>query len=154
MIDKAKLKSIKTIENGEVRGLAHRAEDFLLSHTWCREITGGYLAFSIADVIGVFLFDLVPSEPEVDDTLWVVTGDLPPAYLVTDDAASWQEALEAYVYEMRRWVNAVRNNESLDDIIPVNTEPIIKYADILERRLNFITANFINIPADSILSDS
>lgn len=154
MIDKAKLKPINAIENKEVRGLATQAENFLLSHHWCQKIAGGYLAFAVAGVIGVFLFDIVPSRPDVDNTLWVVTGDLPPAYLVTDDAESWQEALEGYVYEMRRWVNAVRNHEGLDDIIPVSAEPTLEHAVMLESRLDFIQKNLIDVPSDSIEWDS
>ncbi len=154
IIDKTKLKPINAIENEEVRALATEAEHFLLSHKWCREITDGYLAFAVAGVIGVFLFDIVPSRPEVDTTLWVVTGDLPPAYLITDDSESWQEALEGYVYEMRRWVKAVRNHENLDEIIPVSAEPTLKHAEMLESRLNFIKENLIDVPADSIDTDS
>lgn len=93
MIERATLKPINTIENGEVRALAVEAESFLLSHAWCKGITAGYLAFAVAGVIGVFLFEIVPYRPDVDDTLWVVAGDLPSAYLVTDDAETWQEAL-------------------------------------------------------------
>ncbi len=154
MIDKTKLEPINVIENEEVKRLATGAKNFLLSHTWCQEIAGEYLAFAVTGVIGVFLFDIVPSRPEVDSTLWVITGDLPPAYLVTDDAESWQEALEGYVYEMRRWVNAVRNHESLDDIIPVSAEPTLKHAEMLEGRLDFIQKNLIDVPSDSIEWDS
>ncbi len=154
MIDKTKLKPIKAIENEEVRKLASEAETFLRSHTWCQGIAGGYLAFAVDGVIGVFLFDIVSSRPEVDNTLWIVTGDLPPAYLVTDDAESWQGALEGYVYEMRRWIDAVRNHESLDDIIPVSAEPTLQHAEMLEGRLDFIQKNLIDVLPDSIEWDS
>lgn len=153
-INKKKLKPIKAIKNHEVKELAIEAKNFLLSHRWCREITGGYLAFAVAGVIGVFLFDIIPSHPEVDSTLWVITGDIPPAYLVTDDADSWQDALEGYVYEMHKWVNAVRNHESLDGIIQVSAEPTLEHAEMLEGRLNFIQNNLINVPSDSIDWDS
>ena len=144
MIDRSKLKPIIAIQNDEVKELAKEAEMFLLSHHWCKSIEYGYLSWAVAGVIGVFLFDIIPSTPEVDKTLWVVTGDLPPAYLVTDEAHTWQEALEGYVYEMNRWVEAVRTGKSLDDIIPVNVEPDPKYAEMLEGRLSFIKENFIN----------
>jgi hypothetical protein len=144
MINRSKLKPIFAIHNNEVKKLAKEAEMFLLSHHWCRTIEYGYLSWAVAGVIGVFLFDIIPSEPEVDKTLWVVTGDIPSAYLVTDEAETWQEALEAYVYEMNRWVEAVRAGKSLDDIIPVNVEPDLKYAEMLEGRLSFMKKNFIN----------
>lgn len=51
---------------------------------------------------------------------------------------------------MSRWVKAVREDESLDDIVPVNVEPNLKHAEMLEGRLMFIKNIFINAPSDSI----
>ena len=154
MIDRTELKSIIEIKNEEVKQLANEAESFLRSHHWCQEIENGYLAWAIAGVIGVFLFDIAPSNSKIDKTLWVVTGDLPAAYLVTDEAKTWQEALDAYVYEMSRWVTAVREGDSLDEIIPVNVEPNIEHAEMLEGRLGFIQKRFIDVPSESIEGDS
>ena len=154
MINKNEFKSISKIQNSEVKQLASEAADFLLSHRWCDDIKEGYLSFAIAGVLGVFLFEIIPSEPEVDETLWVITGDLPPAYLVTDDAENWQEALVCYVYEMRLWVETVKNSESLDGVIPVDVAPTKEYAEMLESRLQFIEDNMINVPYDSIEKDS
>jgi hypothetical protein len=153
MIDRSKFKPITEIQNEKVKQLAREAENFLLSHHWCNAITNGYLSWAIAGVIGVFLFDIIPSKPEVDETLWVVTGDLPPAYLVTDDAITWPEALEGYVYEMSKWVSAVQKGESLEGIIPVNVEPNIEYAKMLEGRLSFIQNRLIE-SSDAIEGDS
>lgn len=153
MIGNTEFKSISKIQNPEVKQLADEAERFLLSHKWCDDIKEGYQSFAIAGVIGVLLFEIISSEPEVDDTLWVITGDLPPAYLVTDDAENWQEALKCYVYEMRLWVEAVKNGESLDDVIPVDVAPTKEHAEMLESRLQFIEDNMINVPYDSIESD-
>jgi hypothetical protein len=154
MIDRTKLKPIAEIKNIEVRQLANEAENFLLSHHWCKEIENGYHAWAIAGVIGVFLFDIIPLKPEVDKTLWVITGDLPDAYLVTDEAENWQEALGAYVYEMDRWVTAVREGYSLDDVIPVNVEPTLEHAEMLKGRLEFIQKKLIDVPLNSIGTDS
>ncbi len=154
MIDRTKLKLVFEIENEEVKQLYIDARNFLLSHSWCSKIESGYHAFSIAGVIGIFLFDIIPYKPEIDRTLWVVTGDLPPAYLVIDDADSWQEALYGYVYEMNRWIAAVRGGIGLDDTIPVEAEPTIEHAMMLEGRLKFLQKNLINAAPDSIKSDS
>jgi hypothetical protein len=59
----------------------------------------------------------------VDRWLWTITGDVPPAYLVTDDARKPREALEGYVFEMRRWVRKVRAHKDLTDVIPVDVPP-------------------------------
>ena len=145
---------IPEIENEEVKQLAIDARNYLLSHSWCSQIESGYHAFAIAGVIGIFLFDIIPSKPEIDETLWIVTGDLPPAYLVIDDADSWQETLKGYVYEMNRWITAVREGIGLDDIIPVDAEPTIEHAEMLEGRLEFLQKNLIDVAPDSIISDS
>jgi hypothetical protein len=74
----------------------------------------------------------------VDDTLWVVVGDSPPAFLVCDDAPDWQSALRCYVREMQRWVDAVRSGNELDDIIPVDVSPTLEHAALFSSRLGFI----------------
>jgi hypothetical protein len=55
---------------------------------------------------------------------------------------------------MRRWVNAVRNHETLDNVIPVSVEPTLEHAGMLETRLEFIKKNLIDVPTDSIEGDS
>jgi hypothetical protein len=108
----------------------------------------------VVGVIGVFLFEFEPARPGVDDRLWVVVGDLPPAYLVCDHASTWQEALGAYVDEMRRWVKAVQEGSGLEDVIPVNAAPTTEHAGLLETRLDFVEENFINVPLDSLDGDT
>jgi hypothetical protein len=142
------------ISNPEVAELAERASAFLLSHRWCRSVTSVHLGWAIAGVVGVFQLKLVPARADVDDTLWVVVGDLPPAYLVLDQSPSWRDALENYVYEMRKWVSAVRKGEPLTDIIPVNVEPTLSWANELDGRLSFISDRILNPAAGEIASDA
>jgi hypothetical protein len=144
---------LSAIRNPEVRDLADEAVRFLEGHAWCRRVKSGELAFAIAGVIGVFKIVLEPARADVDSVLWVVTGDLPPAYLVTDDAPDWQSALAGYVDEMRKWVAAVRDGTSTAGVIPVSAEPTEEHAEMLESRLKFIESEFIAGPADRIESD-
>lgn len=88
--------------------------------------------------MAVCLFEIEPSGPDVDSWLWTVTGDLPRAYLVTDDAPNPDGALRGYVTEMRRWVAAAGSGGDLVDVIPVNVEPTEQWADELAWRLDFI----------------
>ncbi|MBE7478991.1 MAG: hypothetical protein HS104_03225 [Polyangiaceae bacterium] len=143
---------VATINDPEVRELAREAENFLTSHTWCRSVVAGRLAFAIPAVLGVFLFDIVPAQPEIDATLWVVVGDVPPAYLAVDPDASWQSALAGYVDEMRLWIAAVRAGTPTTDLIPVDAEPTLEHADMLASRLDFIEAQLIEVPPASIES--
>jgi len=146
--------SAERIRNPEVAELARRASAFLLSHAWCRSVTSVHLAWAVAGVVGVFQLKLVPARKDIDDTLWVVVGDVPPAYLVCDESPSWREALESYVYEMRRWVSAVRKGESVEDIIPVNVEPTLSGADELDGRLTFISDRILSPAAGEIEGDA
>ena len=57
----------------------------------------------------------------MDEWLWVVVGDVPPAYLVTDDAATPAKALGIYIDLMEEWVDAVEAGEPVGDLIPVAT---------------------------------
>jgi len=90
----------------------------------------------------------------VDDTLWVVVGDLPSAYLALDDAPTWREALQGYVYEMGQWVSAVKQGDSLDDVIPVAVEPTIEHAEMLASRLAFIEEKILGVPDEDLESDA
>lgn len=135
--DNTEMTPIEALAGTELVQLAEQARQFLNGFRWCRRIVQGHLAYGVEGVIGVFLFRIEPAKAEVDETLWVIVGDLPSAYLVCDDAPGWRDALEGCVKEMRRWVEAVRSGASLDDIIPVNAEPTAQYADMLAGRLDF-----------------
>lgn len=138
----------------ELREMASEAEAFVSSQRWCRKVDGVRLAWGVAGVLGVFQVDLVPSELGVDSTLWVVVGDLPPAYLVLDEAPTWREALQGYIGEMSLWVHAVRNGLPLDDIIPVEAEPSLEHAEMLESRLAFIQTEILGSITDGGLRDA
>ena len=144
---------LSKISNREVRDLADEAVRFLETHSWCGRVRGGELAFAVAGVVGVFKIAFEPARPDVDSVLWIITGDLPPAYVVTDDAPDWQSALAAYVDVMRMWVAAVRNGNSTADVIPVSVAPTAEHAEMLESRLDFIQRDFIAVPAESIEGD-
>ena len=88
--------------------------------------------------MAVFLFHILPARDGVDDWLWVVTGDLPPAYLVMDESPDAASALRAYVREMRQWTDAARSGESVEGLIPVNADPSVENADRLAKRLDFL----------------
>ncbi|MDQ2799460.1 MAG: hypothetical protein M3Y13_07450 [Armatimonadota bacterium] len=134
--------------------LARRAEQFLAGHRWCKSISERYLAWALAPQTGVFFFRLIPAYKGVDKELWVIIGDLPPAYIVCDKAQSWQEALDAYGVEMMKWVEAVRNGRSITKLIPVNAEPTSEYANMLETRIKLIWKLIVDVPPETLPSDT
>jgi hypothetical protein len=145
--------SLSDIRNEGVRRLADDAIRFLESHSWCCGVTGGRLGFAIDGVLGVFRLSIAATQAGVDSELWVVTGDLPPAYLVVDDASDWQAALAGYVEEMGAWVAAALSGGPVHDLIPVNVAPTPEHARALQNRLDFIRREFIERSADELEGD-
>ena len=76
------MESAGEVESAEVHALGGQARSFLESFAWCERVTGCVLGFAIAGVLGVFRVELVPAPDRgADPTVWVVVGDVPPAYL-------------------------------------------------------------------------
>jgi len=121
-----------------LKKLAAQARAFILSFDWCTSIQDTYFGCGIGGVVGVFFFRILPTREEVDDSVWVVVGDLPPAYLVTDESRTPSEALRRYIAEMREWVAAAESGRSVEELIPVNVPPNREMALALKKRLDFL----------------
>jgi hypothetical protein len=145
--------ALAEIRSAGAKRLAEEAIAFLESQPWCGGVVGGELAFAVSSVVGVFKLRVRPKRPGVDDVLWVVVGDVPPAYLVLDNAPDWQAALAGYIAEMGRWVAAVKSGAPLDNVIPVAAAPTAEHAAMLESRLAFLRENLVNLEASHLESD-
>lgn len=145
----AKLSSIDEIqgddevETSQLKALAERAKNFILGFRWCKGIVESYYGGGVDNIVAVLLFKIEPGIVGVDEWLWVIVGDLPPAYLVTDVAPESASALKAYVREMRRWVEAVNSGNSTKELIPVNAPATPQYAQMLKSRLDTLEEEFI-----------
>jgi hypothetical protein len=141
-------------EDDEVKALAAQARAFAEGFAWCERVTACEAGFAIAGVLGVFRVQLVPTPGRgADPVVWVVVGDVPPAYLAFEEGDGWQDALRGYVEEMQWWVDAVREGASLDDLIPVNVPPTAEHADMLASRLAFIRERLVAVDPASLESD-
>lgn len=127
----------------EERILLEKAKAFMLHHRWCVAIEACYVGIAIEGVVGVFLFRIDPGASGADEWLWAVVGDLPFAYLVTDDASTPRAALAAYIREMREWVDAAKNSRPVDQLIPVGVSPTVEHAENLARRLDFLEQRIV-----------
>ena len=128
----------------EVVELADRAEEYLSSMRWCKEIIKGWLDVECGYIMGVFYFEIVPAKPDVPDSVWVIVGDLPSAYLAVEFCSNGKEAMKGYVAEMQEWVDRVMDGRPLDDdVITVNVPPEKKWAKELQWRLDFIKRDFL-----------
>ena len=121
-----------------LRGMANDARSFLTQFDWCKAIVEFYFGIGTGGIVAVFLARILGAEEDVDEWLWVVIGDLPPAYLVTDTVPSPAAALRAYIEQMREWVTAARLGRPVQEIIPVNVPPTPENANSLNSRLDFI----------------
>jgi hypothetical protein len=121
-----------------LREMAAEAHTFLSSFSWCEEIREAYFGDGFGKIVAVFFFRIEPSRPEVDEWLWVVVGDLPSAFLVTDDCNAPSEALDGYIYEMSKWVKLAKRGRTSKQVIPVNVPATPEYANMLEGRLKFL----------------
>jgi hypothetical protein len=141
-----------------VKEMIERGKSYLSSFEWCGEVVECHVGdIAVGGVVVVLLLRIVPTQEDVDEWLWVIVGDLPPAYVVTDDSPNAAAALDRYIGEMERWVAAVKAGEPLDDVIPVETsggaeplEPTPERADDVARRLRFLDEEILRYHAEDL----
>ena len=115
--------------------MAKRAAEYLTKFHWCPPVAELRLQAGIGGVVAVFQAILERKIDESDDRLWVVVGDLPPAYLVVNsDDESAATVLETYCGLMEDWVDAVKTpGASFDSVFPVEAERTLGNALQLSR---------------------
>lgn len=118
--------------------LVDKANAFLDEFAWASNRKNLWVADCIPGVLGIFLVELDPQGRDIDRYIWVVVGDLPPAYLSSEYAKSPKDALDGYMGEMLAWVEAVEKGESTDELIPNNGAPTLANARALRSRLEFL----------------
>jgi hypothetical protein len=122
-----------------INEMAKEASAYVRSHKWAPEIATMYLVWAIGNVIALFLVRFANNiKKSPDNELWVVVGDLPSAYFVTDDTTSAHDALNVYCNLMEDWVDAVKGGKPLNEVFPVQAKSTIDHADALVGRLHFI----------------
>lgn len=139
--DLSKVVSVKDYrppEGEDFASIAQAARDFLLFYNWCGEILQEYVGAHYPGIISMFLFKISPTRSDVDDWVWIIVGDLPPAYLTCDLCPDPTGALEGYIGEMQAWVEAAEHGNSVADLIPVNVPATPERAHLLRSRLRFL----------------
>jgi hypothetical protein len=132
-------------ETERLRNMEAKARDFLIHFDWCSGIREFYFGDGIGDVFAVFLALISPARPSVDEYLWIVVGDMPSVYLVTDNCHNPKEALNGYIWEMRKWVALAKQGQTSRDVISVNAPATPEWAETLESRLNALEQKIIPI---------
>jgi len=127
-----------------LRDMGREAKVFITGHEWCPPIRNFYLAYGIGGVVALFLVDFAEAIADSpDDSLWVVVGDLPSAYFVSESADTPRAALECYCYIMDDWIAAVANDTDLEEVYPVDAEATEENARELQSRLDFLRTEII-----------
>ncbi len=130
--------------SGDLTDLEDAAINYIRSFAWSGELLEMYDGFQEPGILGVFLVHLRPAQPQVDEWLWVVVGDLPPAYLVADDNPTVAQAVTGYADEMQRWADAASAGAPVDNLIPVNVPPTKEFADMLSSRLSILRGTVLD----------
>lgn len=144
VFDTNKLEEIENEERDLLKKMLDEAESYLGGFKWCRRIKKKYLGFGIGGVFAVLLFEIENKASPSDDLLWVIVGDIPPAYLVVHDGAQTpQDALKEYVDLMREWVAAVEIGGGVEELVPVNVDPTPENAQLLKSRLDYLQSEFL-----------
>ncbi len=119
------------------------ATKYVQGFKWCRWIKDRYFGIGVGGVVAVFLFRIDPASREVDEWLWVVSGDLPTAYLVTDQAPDPVSTLVVYCQIMEDWIRTVRAGGDLSSVYPIATDPSLENAIALDQRIAFMRREII-----------
>lgn len=125
-------------DQASLDALYDEARHFLDFYDWCEHITESYVGMFYPGIVGVFLFRIETGREDVDNWIWAIVGDLPPAYITCDESPNPATALDAYIGAMSEWVQAAKNGESVADLIPVNVPATLENATMLESRLKFL----------------
>jgi hypothetical protein len=143
MLPATLLAKLEGEEWAELAALSTEAGNFLMAHKWCAGIKAMSYDRGFSK-LAVFYAEIEPRFG-ADANLWLVVGDVPPAYLSAVDHASGIEALEGYVCEIDRWTKAAQAGESVEELMPIRrrgslapVEPSREMADLLSRRLRLI----------------
>ena len=123
--------------------MADDAEVFLKTFEWCPTIDTVYFAGGVGGVVGLYLVEFREPLQGHDKQLWVVVGDVPSAYFVTDEAQSPKEALQLYCQLMDDWIHSVLNRNPAARVFPVRADRTIKNAKSLKIRIEFIREDIV-----------
>ncbi|CDX57029.1 conserved hypothetical protein [Mesorhizobium plurifarium] len=114
------------------------ARQYLEFYNWVLSVKGEYFGYGAEGIIYIFLFEIEPGRPEVNRWIWAIVGDVPPAFLPADDAATPFEVLDGYIGALEEWVEAAREGKSVAELISVNVDATLANAEMLAGRLKFL----------------
>lgn len=131
-------------ETNSLKAMLEKATDYVREFSWCPPIHSRFMAFGIGGVVGVFLLKFSKTiQNSKDKEVWVVCGDLPSVYMVTEDLPDSKAVLYEYCNLMQDWIDAVLTNGNLEEVYPVEDPPTHGNAKALKKRINFIKTELL-----------
>lgn len=110
------------------------------------KIKDGWLAENFGYILNIYYFKILPDNKSCfDEYVWIIVGDISPAYIDIVSAKNTYEALDTYISIMQDWVDNVACGKSVEDCYPINVPPKKEYAKMLDSRLKSLKMDFIPI---------
>ncbi|CAM3305277.1 hypothetical protein [Asticcacaulis taihuensis] len=127
----------------QLRAQFEDAQAYIKGFSWSEPIERAYLAFGVGGIFALFLFVFEKAVGGTDKELWVVTGDLPSAYFITDAAEMVPDAIDTYCCLMEEWIVSVEEDDHEIKVFPIAAQRTKANADALRTRIAFLRKNFL-----------
>lgn len=135
----------------ELVALFEEAELYISSFVWCERIKAAYFGLGVSAFIGIFLFEIEPSEESAGRFHWVVSGDVPPACIATADCPNPALALHKYIGQKKDWCETVLNGASADPERSASVESAVEAAQELMKRISLLDTVVLNQYRDELV---
>jgi hypothetical protein len=125
-----------------LQAMLQEAKNYISSFSWCESIRNSYFAGGVGKIFAIFLFNISSLRTDVDKWMWIVVGDVPPAYFPWEDCHSSGDVFDAYIAGMKKWVQLAREGREAnaeDCVPPVNVPATPEWAESLDTRLRSLT---------------
>ncbi len=142
LIPAAKIKSDDAVDTRLLRKMSEEARRYISSFSWCDSVIDSYFGGGVGGIFAVFFFHIEPSRRGINPWIWIMVGDIPPAYLPLDDCSSPAEAFKTYILGMSKWVELARKGKTgtaRQGVPPVNVPATPEWAEKLNQKLYGLT---------------
>jgi len=143
LVPVAKMKGDDAVDTRLLRKMSEEARRYISAFSWCNSIIDSYFAGGVGGIFAVFLFHIRSGRRGISPWIWVMVGDIPPAYLPLDDCSSAAEAFGVYIRGMSKWVEFARKGKTgsvEQGVPPVNVPGTPEWAERLDKKLQGLDA--------------
>lgn len=128
--------------------LINESKIYLASQKWCGEIYEGWLFTNIGYALCIFLYRIDKLQSSEDNLVWIVVGDIPPAYLDTYNVESTKEVIENYIELVEDWIENAESGNSFEDCFPFKSDTPEESITMLKTRIQLLKNSFLPNIAD------